>query len=219
MRKLQSLRTAVLKTSLELMREGLVRGSQGNVSARDAESGLIAVTPSAMPYNDLQVEDICIVDLQGNMVDCLWKPTSELLLHLAIYQQRPDIHAVIHSHAPYASVFAVAREPLSIALSESAMVLGANLPLAPYAPPGSAELANITANSLRDVMGAIMANHGLITVGTDLNQALQASLAAESNARAVILARAMGKKEATLDSSEVASLHETYLLTYRPQKP
>lgn len=216
--KWESMRTAVLNTSLRLVQERLVYGSQGNVSARDGESNAIAITPSAIPYKDLRPEDICIVDLQGNVVEGAWKPTSELLLHLAIYQQYPAVRAVIHSHAPYASVFAVAREPLPVALSESAMVLGSVLPLAPYARPGSSELAQITASTLQDAMGAIMANHGLITIGRDLDQALQASLAAEANARAVILARAMGKQEAALDPSEAASLHEAFLRTYHPQR-
>ena len=216
--RLESLRGAVLNTSLQLVQEGLVSGSQGNVSAKDGASGLIAVTPSAIPYKNLRPEDICVVDPQGKIVEGLWRPTSELLLHLTIYQQNSTVGAVIHSHAPYASVFAVAREPLPMALSESAMVLGGALPLAPYARPGSAELAQITAKALQDAVGAIMANHGMITVGKDLDQALQASLAAEANARAVILARAMGKKETALDPSEAVSLHEAFLQNYHSQR-
>lgn len=215
---LQSLREQVLETCLQMLRDGFSRISEGNVSARDPQTGLIAITPSAIPYVRLTVDDLCIIDGQRVLIEGAWRPTSELALHTRIYKNRPDVQAVVHTHAPYASLFAVSGEPLPMVLTESAMLLGGDVPVAPYCTPGTEELARATADALGAQPAALMANHGLISVGADLGSAYAATLAAEDTARTVCLLRAMNAPVKALPAEVTARLRSAYLENYHPTK-
>jgi L-ribulose-5-phosphate 4-epimerase len=209
--QLEALRAEVLATARQMVIDGLAHGAQGNISALDGESGLIAVTPSALPYAGMQVEDIVIIDRLGRVVEGRWKPTSETPMHTIFYRERPDVAAVVHTHAPYASTFAIAHEPIPIVLAEAASCLGAALPVAPYCRPGTDRLARTVLETMAGGAGALLANHGLITVGASLRQAYAATIAAEQTARQVIMARSMGVRPVVLPAEEVTTLREMYL--------
>ncbi len=212
---LMGLREQVLQTSLRLLEDGVIHGSQGNVSAIDRERGLVAITPSSIPYTELSPEDICVVDEDRKVREGKRKPTSEIALHLAFYKRRADVGAVVHTHPPYATAFGViGSEPLPIVLVEAAMWLGGPVPVAPYARPGSDRVAEVTAEKTGSGPGAIMAHHGLVTVGPNLDFAYERTIAVESGARLVVLARSMGKEVLSLDEEEVASLHRMLLAMY-----
>jgi L-fuculose-phosphate aldolase len=216
---LKELRRAVLDTALAMLEDGVAHGSQGNISALDRDSGLIAITPSALPYTELKPKDICLVDKQGKVVEGPWRPTTELLLHLIFYQRRQDVGAVVHTHAPYTSVFGICNTPLPMALSEAAMHLGETVPVAPYARPGSQELAEATLAAMGDHgLAAIMANHGLVTVGDSLERAYESTLAAENTACLVMMAKSMGGKVTVLPQSEVDIIRQTFLEKYHADK-
>ena len=212
---LKSLREQVLETCMRMLADGIAHDSQGNISAVDGETGSIAITPSAIPYKKLKVEDICIIDRQRQPVDAKWKPTSEIAVHMAAYARRADVLAVVHSHAPYSTVFGVTYEPLPVILTEAATCLGAVVPVAPYRRPGTEELAEVTAETLGAGMAVIMAHHGLVTVGGSLAQAYEATLACEDTAWLTILARSMGVPVHTLDAEEAAAMREIYLKHYK----
>ncbi len=215
---LKDLRQQVLETALRMLEDGIAHGSQGNVSALDQEHEAIAITPSAIPYTQLKTEDICVVDKEGKIIEGKWKPTSEIALHLIFYQRREDVRAVVHSHAPYSSVFGVIHEPIPIVLNETAMNLSGPIPVAPYARPGTQEVAEITFQTmLPDQVAAIMAHHGLVTVGPNLAAAYDSTLAAEMTAKIVILARSMGARVIPMDDKECRQLREIYLSSYRAQ--
>lgn len=215
---LQSLREQVLETCLKMLADGLSKAAEGNVSARHPGSGFIVITPTAIPYVEMKPEDLCVINAQQNRIEGDWKPTSELALHTIFYQRRPDVNAVVHTHAPYASVFAVSGEPLPMVLTESAMLLGGDVPVAPYRTPGSVELAEATADTLGAGPAAIMAHHGLISVGNDLSSAYAATLAAEQTARMVCMVRAMNAPLNVLPPDVTARLRSTYLEKYHPAK-
>ena len=214
---LKELREQVLETGLRMVADQIAHGAQGNISILDPESKLIAITPSAIPYHALKVEDICVVDLSGKVVEGQWRPTSEMALHLVFYRNRLDVGAVVHSHAPYCSVFGITHEPIPMVLTEAATCLTGPVPVAPYRRPGSEEVAQVTYEAMAPRgVAAVMAHHGLVTVGATLAQAYDSTLAAETSARMVMMARSMGRQEVVLDAEECATMRQIYLTHYKP---
>ena len=216
--KLAEERKKILEISNKLIAAGVIHNGQGNISIFDRESGLAAITPSAVPYEEREVEDICVVDLDGNLVEGKRKPTSEISMHLIYFYKRPDITAVIHTHAPKATVFGViGNQPMPMILNEAAMGIGGAVPIAPYARPGSVKLAEVTYEAVGDGFAAIMAHHGVITVGTSIELAFSATIAVESTADTIIMARSMGVEPIALNNEEVAKLREMFM-GYKPRK-
>jgi len=216
--KLTEERKKIIDTSNKLIELGLIQDGHGNISIYNQEIGLAAITPSAVPYSDRDIEDICVVDLEGTIVEGNWKTTSETPLHLIYYKKRPDITAVIHTHALKSTVFGViGNEPMPMILNEAAMGIGGAVPIAPYARPGSEELAEVTYNTVGKGFAAIMAHHGLITLGPTIELAFAATVAVETTADTIIMARSMGIQPNTLNENEVKILREMYL-KHKPRK-
>jgi ribulose-5-phosphate 4-epimerase/fuculose-1-phosphate aldolase len=217
--KLEDLRQELVALGIELVRQRLAHDGQGNMSLFDRERGLVAITPSAIGYREREAEDICLVDLDGNLIEGRWEPTTEMALHLIFYQRREDISAVVHTHAPYTSVFGViGQTTMPMVLSEAAMALGGAINVAPYHRPGTMELADAAEGACRTAAGVILAQHGLVTVGSSLHLAYQATLAAEFTARTLIMARSMGADPLALDAAEVAELRRMYLGQYKARR-
>ncbi len=103
---LEALRTAVLEANLELVRRGLVLYTFGNASGVDREQGLVVIKPSGVDYNDLRPEHMVVTDLDGNLVEGTYKPSSDLDTHTLLYREFPEIGAVVHTHSEYATSFA-----------------------------------------------------------------------------------------------------------------
>jgi L-ribulose-5-phosphate 4-epimerase len=213
---LQALREQVIETCLKMLENGVAQGTQGNVSTFDRESGYVVITPSAMSYHIMKPEDICVLTLDAKPVECKWKPTSETPLHLIFYNRRTDVQAVVHTHPLYCSTFSAINESVPMILNEAAMHLNAPIPIAPYARPGSQELAEVTLKAMEpNLLAGIMAHHGLVTVGQNLDAAFESTLAAEMTAHIVIMARSMGKEVISMDPAECATLREVFLRTYK----
>lgn len=211
-------REEIIQISLKLIDDGVINDGQGNLSIYDRSGGRVAITPSGVPYRERNPEDICLVDLQGNLLDGRWKPTSEMALHLVYYNNRKDVSAVVHTHAPYSTVLGITgEESVPMVLNESAMCLGGAIPVAPYGRPGTQKLADLTFQATGQGTASIMAHHGLVTVGETLQEAYLATTAAEATAEAVILARSMGAEVHSLSDEEVAVLREMFL-SYGPSK-
>ena len=216
--KLKNEREKIINISKKLLADDVIHDGQGNISIFDRESGLVAITPSAVPYGQRSVEDICVLDLDGNMVEGKWKSTSETFMHLIYYQKRTDVSAVIHTHALKSTVFGIiSDEPMPMILNEASLGLGGPVPIAPYARPGTDELAEVTFNAVGNGVAAIMAHHGLITVGDTIEHAYFSTLAAEATAEVLIMARSMGSKAKVMSADEVKALHEMFL-GYKPTK-
>lgn len=170
----------------------LVRATQGNLSVRDQQSGLICVTPSSIDYQTMTAEDIVVVDGEGSIVEGQRRPTSELALHISILQQRPDIHCVMHTHSPYATAFGVIGAPIPVVLADSALYLGGEVPVAPYRRSGTPEFAKLIAATLGQGYAVIWGNHGAMVVGKTLALAFSAAHALEDTAQVYILAKQLG---------------------------
>lgn len=165
---LEALKQQVLGIALEAEISGLCRHQSGNFSIRDRETGYIAVTPSGINRNEMTIHDICIVDLEANVIESLTglKPTSELLVHLELYRVRQDINAVVHTHSKMATSFSILRKPIPTIVYECAL-LGLKegyIPVAPFGRPGTIDLAEKIArcSTFSDVI--LMESHGVVTV-------------------------------------------------------
>ena len=181
----------VLAAAQDLNRRGLVEGSSGNVSAR-VDDRLVCMTPSSILYDEMVADDLVIVDLDGEVVEGDKAPTSEKALHLACYRRYPEIGGVIHSHAVFATMFAVAREPIPAVIEEVAVYIGGDVPVCDYTMTGTDELGEEVASRLATVGAVLVANHGMVTVGTTVEKALHNAALVERTAHIVWGARQLG---------------------------
>ena len=154
----------------KLIHSGLTKGTGGNISSFDRESGLVAISPSGLEYHTLTAEDIVVTDLEGNIVDGKQKPSSEWSMHTIFYRQREDINAVVHTHSPYAKTLASLRVDLP-AISYLVAYAGKNVRCSEYASFGTPELATTAFEAMKDRQAALLANHGLIAGSGDLPNA------------------------------------------------
>jgi len=202
-------RREVLNTAREISASKMVTGTWGNVSIRIENNPLFLITPSGMSYGTMSIEDIVLVDMQGNVVEGIWKPSVETPLHLEIYRARPDVGAIVHVHSTYATAYAVARKSIPVILEETAQVIGHEILAAPYAICGSEELAVIASQTLGKGQAVILANHGLIGVGRNAAAALKVCQIAEKTARVALLASILGDVQ-PLSTEETAQLNTNF---------
>lgn len=165
------LRKRVAEAARRLAASGLVAGTSGNVSARDGEH--VAVTASGVVLADATDEQVSVVDLAGRTVDGDFAPTSELAMHLAIYE-RHGTSAVVHSHARMATALSTVLDEVPL-IHYDMLALGGAVRVAPYATFGSDELAARVAQALDGRRAALMSNHGAVTIGDDLASAVRAT--------------------------------------------
>jgi L-ribulose-5-phosphate 4-epimerase len=205
--RLGELRAEVARYAKKMVTSGLVRAAQGNLSARDIESGLICITPSGMDYDLVTAEDIVVIDEQSEVVEGSHRPSVETPLHTLLLHRRSDIHCVMHTHSLYATAFGVVYEPLPMVLAESALCLGGAVPIAPYQMSGTPEFAELIAETMGDANAIIWGNHGAMVVGPSLGATFSAAHALEDGAKVYALARQLGTP-VPLPPDEVAKLHQ-----------
>lgn len=210
---LPELRAEVARYAQKMHASQLVRATQGNLSARDTESGLICITPSAVDYELLTAEDITVVNADGEVVEGKWRPSSETPLHTLILRRRPDINCVMHTHSFYASAFGVVYQPIPVVLAESAACLGAEVPIAPYQKSGTIEFAELVYDVLGKGQAVIWGNHGAMVVGDTLARTYSIAHALEDSARIYAIAKQIGQP-VTLPAQEVTQIHIMWLETY-----
>ena len=213
---LAELREQVLYYSRKMTQENLARARQGNVSALDRATGLVAVTPSAAEYADMTAADIVVIDQEGNIVEGRWLPTSEHPMHTLFYRRRPDIGAVLHCHPPFTSIFAATHETIPLVLAETASGVGHSIKVAPYESPGTVELGEACLETMGGGTAVVMGGHGLLTVGPDLPSAYSSAVSVEDNAFIVVYSRCMGAQPHIISDAEAAVLHARWLAKYRP---
>jgi L-ribulose-5-phosphate 4-epimerase len=206
MTKYESYKKEVLEASLWLSAQGYfgsLRGSGGNVSVRINETDM-AITPSGVRYQEIFATDICVVGsdlsvIEGN--DKL-KPSVEAGMHNIIYQRRPDVHAIVHTHQTYGSVFALINTPIPALFDEVSFALGQMVEIIPYALSGSPELVNNVAGKLSNNANAyIIQNHGILALGKNLDKAILNAELLEKVAHIYYLALSTGKPVDTLPES------------------
>jgi L-fuculose-phosphate aldolase len=204
----------IVDSGLRMLRSGLTVETWGNISARDTETGLVYLTPSAMQYDTITEDDIIVSKLDGTLVESPRKPTIEMDLHLAIYRARPDMHAIVHTHPLYSQVFAVLREDIPPVIDEAAQIMGGPVHCAAYALPGSPELAANCVEALGTSRACLMANHGAICTGTNMEEAFKVAVVLEMTAQIYQMARSIGNP-ALLGDNLVAAMHNFAYHNYK----
>ena len=213
---LLDVRKKVIETSRKMLKYGLTTGTWGNISIRHNEI-LVAITPSGVDYETMIPEDVVIVDLMGKVIDGNLKPSSETPMHLAVYRERPDVQAIVHTHSPYASAFAVLGKEIPVVLAEMGSVVGGPVLVTPYCRPGSPEVGSETVRYLRDRAGVLLGNHGVVAVGRNVEEAFTAAMVIEDGARIYQMASVMGTPR-LVPEDEINVLRESYMQHYGQKK-
>ena len=180
---LEPLREELHRLHLELPKNGLVAWTSGNVSARDPDSGLVAIKPSGVRYEDLRPEHMVIVDLDGTRVEGDLEPSSDTASHLYIYRHRSDVGGIVHTHSPYATAFAAANMPIPVYLTAQADEFGGPIPCGGFALIGGEEIGKVVVEAIGDSPAVLLKNHGVFTVGQTAEAAVKAAVMVEDVAR------------------------------------
>ena len=208
---------ALLAVSKEMINCGLVEGTAGNVSAR-LPDGNVVLTPSSVDYLTMTLDDLVVTDLEGRVLSGEKMPTTEKSLHLACLKKYPDIGAVMHCHAMFATMFAIVRQPIPCVIEEFDVYVGGDVNVADYQLTGSDELAEEVSNRVADKGAVLMANHGLLCVGKDPADVLKVAKLVERTAKIIWGARMLGEP-VPLPDATLEQFAPLYKLLGRIQSP
>lgn len=184
--------------------KGFCAGNEGNHSHRIGPDRFLC-TPTGISKGNLKPDDLCVVDGQGKQISGKRKRTSEMLMHLAIYNARPDVTCVIHSHPPHATAFAVAGVELPTCIHPEAEVFLGAVKTAKYVTPGDTRLGESLLPYIKDSNTIVLQNHGVVCFDTDLEQCYYKLEIVDAYARILILAKQVGSIR-PLDSGEMKEL-------------
>jgi L-fuculose-phosphate aldolase len=205
--ELEPEREAVGEYGREMLHQGLTRGTGGNISARDGD--LVAISPSGMPYDEIDTEDVPIVSIDGEHVAVDRKPSSEFRMHTGILAEREEAGAVVHTHSPYASTFASLAEPITASHYLIAFA-GDQIPVAGYATYGTQDLADLAVEALGEEYDAcLLQNHGTIALGDTVGEAFEKSMMVEYCARIHYQSNSIGEPTLVPDG-DVDALIEAF---------
>lgn len=182
----------ILKAAKKLYRMGLVAGTSGNISMMENEDSYY-ITPSGLSYEKMQEDDIVKIYKDGKPYEKNQRPSSEWRMHLEIYKAYPTYKAVVHTHSTFATSFAVSRVKIPLILIEMKPFLGGQLRVAPFKEAGSVELAQTIIPYLKDRTACLMANHGVVACGRNLEEAFTSAEYVEDAAKIYFNSLLIGK--------------------------
>ncbi len=177
------LRQEVCRCNLELPKNDLVKMTSGNVSGRDPASGLVVIKPSGVPYESLTPADMVVVDLDGKVIEGHKLPSVDTATHLYVYRNRPDVFGMVHTHSPYACIFAVLGRPIPATLTTAGLIRG-HVPIGGYYPPlGDTSIGEEMLRVMGDCLAIVMKSHGVFTIGNSPGQATRVAVEVEDLAK------------------------------------
>jgi L-fuculose-phosphate aldolase len=206
----------VCASGQQLLGKGYVSGTWGNISLR-LDDHLMVITPSGREYETMVPEDIVIVDYLTHKYEGALKPSSEYKLHTEIYRSRKNINAVIHTHQMNASTVAAARREVPPILDDMAQIIGPSVRCADYALPNTKKIVRATVKALKGRFAALMANHGAVCIGRDMQEAFVACEVLEKACKAFIEAEFLGGAKG-ISKFEAHLMHQYFLMKYSKQK-
>ena len=180
------------------------------------KSGLVVIKPSGMKYEDLRPEHMVVVDLEGDIVEGKLKPSSDTASHLYIYRQRPDVNGIVHTHSRYATAFAAIGKSIPVYLTAQGDEFGGPIPCGGFALIGGEEIGQVVVESIGSSPAVLLKNHGVFTVGKNVEAALKAAVMVEDVAATVWLALQIGQPD-EISAENVAKLHDRYMNVYGQQ--
>lgn len=200
------LRQRIIQACHQMEHSGLNRGTSGNVSCREGDYFLI--TPSGVPVPQLSPDGIVAMDFTGKIIG-EGKPSSEWHFHLNLLKNRPELNAIVHTHSPHATALACLREDLPAFHYMIAIAGGDSVRCAPYALFGTEALSAHAVNAIKDRKACLLANHGLIAAGRDLDEAMAVATEIESLCQQYLLARQTGQP-VLLSSEEMRAVIDRF---------
>lgn len=210
---LDAIRDELVHLHAELPRHGLVVWTGGNVSARDPDTGLVAIKPSGVRYEDLSAESMVVVDLDGRIVAGRHKPSSDVASHLYIYRHRADVNGVVHTHSRYATAFAAVGRSIPVYLTAQADEFGGEIPCAGFAMIGDEGIGAQVVEAIGRSPAVLLKNHGVFTIGSTATAAVKAAVMTEDVAATVWAALQLGQPD-VLPDDVVERLHQRYTTEY-----
>ena len=189
---IDKLKEKIIEIGIQLLKENLTHGTCGNISCR-VDKEKILITPSSLPYGDIKPDDILLVNLDGEVLEGKRNPSVETPFHTAIYKNRDDVNAIIHTHSQYALAVSSVVDSIPVFLDEIFSHIGGELTVSRYALPGSDELAENLLNVLGDKNAALLSNHGAVCCGKNLDEAFEVARVVEQICKIFILSSCLGK--------------------------
>ncbi|MEM1582192.1 MAG: class II aldolase/adducin family protein [Candidatus Bathyarchaeia archaeon] len=185
------IREELCKIGRRLYERHLTSGAGGSISARTSRNEIL-IKPSGFSLADMLPEHIVKLNLKGEVLEGKYPPSTDAPWHLMIYEMRSDVNAVVHAHPPICGGFACAGFSLDIPTFTEVIIQVGRIPLMEYATPTTLEYAKKVAEHLKDVNALLMKNHGIITLGANLEQAFQRTELLEDFAKMVLIAKILG---------------------------
>lgn len=207
-------RREIVEVGVKMVKSGLVKGTWGNLSIKNEE--LVYITPSGVSYEELIPEEIAVVNsITGLQIEGRLKCSSELPMHLTIYQKFKELKGIVHTHSVYASSFAALGEKIPCYTEDQAQIIGGSVPIAQYASPGTEQLGKNVVEALKTgKYAALLGKHGLVAVGRSLKEAFMAAEVAEKSAQIAFLVKTMNQGGIPIGEEEIELMRRNYLNSY-----
>jgi L-ribulose-5-phosphate 4-epimerase len=210
---LEQLKKELVHLHLELPKNKLVAWTGGNISARDNDTGLVVIKASGIRYDEMRPEHMVVVDGEGRVVEGKYKPSSDIHSHIYIYNHRPDVYGVVHTHSRYATAFAAAGQPIPCVLTAMADEFGGPIPCGGFALIGDDAIGKVVIECIGKSPAILLKNHGVFTIGKSAEAAVKAAVMVEDVAASVWMALQIGTPD-VIPQEEVDKLHSRYQNVY-----
>jgi L-ribulose-5-phosphate 4-epimerase len=208
-------RQRVCALHAQLVRNGLVAWTAGNVSERVANAELLVVKPSGVDYDELAADDMVVCDLDGRVVEGALAPSSDTAAHAYIYRAMPEVGGIVHTHSTYASAWAARAEPVPCVLTAMADEFGGEIPVGPFALIGNEDIGEAVVTTLAGHRSpaVLLQNHGVFALGRTARDAVKAAVMCEDVARTVHVARQLGEP-VPIARADIDRLYHRYKHAY-----
>ena len=210
---LEAIKKEVCALNLALPANKLVVWTSGNVSVRDPGTGYVVIKPSGVKFEDLKLEQMVVVDLDGKIIEGDLKASSDTASHLYIYRHMTKVNGVVHTHSNYATAFAALGRPIPPVLTAIADEFGGPIPCGGFALIGGEEIGKIVVESIGHSPACLLNNHGVFTVGPTGEKALKAAVMVEDVAKSAWIALQMGTPD-EIPADDIARLYDRYTNVY-----
>jgi L-ribulose-5-phosphate 4-epimerase len=197
----------IIKTAKKLISCGLIKLTTGNLSVRNGDH--VIISPSGMDKSELDINDIVVLDLRGNVIEGIRRPSKEKDGNLYIYNKMPNVKAIIHTHQVYATAVSLVGDTLPAILTTQASAVGGEVKVTPYAPAGSEQIGVYAVENLGDKKAVILKHHGVYVIGNDLNDALHSAVYLEEASQTYLAAKAICEPPVLVDW-QIQKAHEIY---------
>jgi L-fuculose-phosphate aldolase len=191
-KSLNQLKEEICDIGRRIYNKGFAAGNDGNISYRLGPNEVLC-TPTMISKGFMKPSDLCIVDMQGNQIAGNRKRSSEILLHLTIMKDRPDVNSVVHCHPPHATAFAVAREPIPQCVLPEVEVFLGDVPITRYETPGGQKFADTVKPFVKQSNVVILANHGTVSFGETVEKAYWWTEILDAYCRILMLSKDLGR--------------------------